>query len=57
MYVRRIRCLGGEPSLDEVLEDPVIQAMMARDGIAREEIVDLAVMVQGRDETDPCACG
>ncbi len=36
----------GEPSLDEMLDDPVIQAVMAQDGVERQEIVDLVASIQ-----------
>ena len=35
-----------EPRLDEVLDDPVILAVMARDGIRRAELVDLVHAVR-----------
>ncbi len=38
--------LDGEPSLEEMLDDPVIQAVMAQDGIERQEIVDLVASIQ-----------
>lgn len=37
---------GDEPALDEVLDDPVILAVMARDGIRRTEMVDLVHAVR-----------
>ena len=36
----------GEPSLDELLDDPVIRAVMAQDGVERQEIVDLVASLQ-----------
>jgi hypothetical protein len=33
--------LWGEPRLDEVLNDPVVQAVMRRDGVSRVEILGL----------------
>ena len=36
----------GEPSLEEMLDDPVIQAVMAQDGVERQEIVDLVASIQ-----------
>lgn len=36
----------GEPSLDEMLDDPVIQAVMTQDGVGRQEIVDLVASLQ-----------
>ncbi len=48
-----------EPRLAEVLDDPVIQAVMARDGVDRHAIVDLALAVRARLQTpaknSPCA--
>ena len=38
--------LDDEPSLVELLDDPVIQAVMAQDGVAREEIIDLVASIQ-----------
>ena len=35
-----------EPCLAEVLDDPMIRAMMARDGIGRAEMVELVHAVQ-----------
>ena len=37
------RRLGGglEPRWDEMLDDPVIHAMMQRDGVQRESLLDL----------------
>jgi hypothetical protein len=37
---------GCEPSLAEVLDDPLVQAVMARDGVERSEIEDLAQSVR-----------
>ena len=37
-----------EPRLQDVLDDPVVQAMMARDGVGRDEIVDLALAVRAK---------
>jgi hypothetical protein len=42
----RVLDLDGEPTLDEMLDHPVIQAVMAQDGVAREEIVDLVASIQ-----------
>ncbi len=45
-----------EPALDEMLDDPVVQAVMDRDGVERGHILDLAASVQerfaGEDEDD-----
>lgn len=43
---RQVLDLDGEPSLEEMLDDPVIQAVMAQDGIERQEIVDLVASIQ-----------
>lgn len=48
--------IGGEPTLEEMLRDPVIQAVMACDGVAREEIDDLVELIQARTEEPYCHC-
>ena len=51
---------GDEPQLDDVLDDPVIQAVMSRDGVARHDIVDLAVAVRqkfGARQKNRACCG
>ena len=42
----RVLEFDGEPSLEEMLDDPVIQAVMAQDGVERQEIVDLVASIQ-----------
>ena len=42
----RVLDFDGEPSLDEMLDDPVIQAVMTQDGVERQEIVDLVASIQ-----------
>ena len=42
----RVLDFDGEPSLEEMLDDPVIQAVMAQDGVERQEIVDLVASIQ-----------
>lgn len=42
----RLLDFDGEPSLEEMLDDPVIQAVMAQDGVERQEIVDLVAAIQ-----------
>ena len=42
----RVLEFDDEPSLDEMLDDPVIQAVMAQDGVERQEIVDLVASIQ-----------
>jgi len=54
MQLKRIENLDGEPSLDEMLDDPVIQAVMARDGVARGEIEDLVAAIHARFEGEIC---
>lgn len=44
--IRRVLEFDGEPSLDEMLDDPVVQAVMAQDGVQRQEIVDLVASIQ-----------
>jgi len=36
----------GEPRLEEMLDDPVIQAVMSQDGVGRQEIFDLVASLQ-----------
>jgi hypothetical protein len=38
--------LDDEPSLEELLDDPVTQAIMAYDGVSRDEISDIFVLVR-----------
>lgn len=45
---RRYRRLDGEPTIRELLDDPVIEAVMARDGVARADLVLLIDEVRGR---------
>jgi hypothetical protein len=40
--------LSSEPSLRETLSDPVIQALMTRDGVSPEEIVRLILVARAR---------
>ncbi|MBI3452406.1 MAG: hypothetical protein HY057_06160 [Rhodospirillales bacterium] len=48
MRARHKRKYIGEPSLDEMLDDPVVQAMMARDGVKREALVALIAAARTR---------
>jgi hypothetical protein len=43
---RRDFGLDDEPTLEELLDDPVTQAIMAYDGISRDEISDIFVLVR-----------
>ena len=36
----------GEPSLEEMLDDPLVQAVMTQDGVGRQDIVDLVASLQ-----------
>jgi hypothetical protein len=38
--------LADEPSLEELLDDPVTQAIMAYDGVSRTDISDIFVLVR-----------
>jgi hypothetical protein len=38
--------LTDEPTLEELLDDPVTQAIMAYDGVSRDEISDIFVLVR-----------
>jgi hypothetical protein len=42
------RRLDGEPSIQELLDDPVIEAVMARDGVGRVELEHLIDDVRER---------
>jgi hypothetical protein len=42
-----------EPRLREMLDDPLVQALMARDKVHRSEIVDLVRSVQARLDARP----
>jgi hypothetical protein len=44
------RRLHGEPTIQELLDDPVIEAVMARDGVARADLVLLIDDVRVRLE-------
>jgi hypothetical protein len=48
MTAGRIRDFGldDEPTLEELLDDPVTQAIMAYDNVSREEISDIFVLVR-----------
>jgi len=35
------RCYGGEPALDDLLDDPLTQQLMQRDGVALNELLAL----------------
>ena len=40
--------LHSEPRISDMLDDPVIQALMRRDHVARADILDLVVSVRER---------
>jgi hypothetical protein len=42
-----------EPSLNEMLDDPVVQVVMARDGVKRREIVALMGRLQDQRTDNP----
>jgi hypothetical protein len=44
------RRLDGEPTIHELLNDPVIEAIMARDGVVREDLILLIEEVRVRLE-------
>lgn len=46
MIEQRVLAFDGEPSLEEMLDDPVVQAVMVQDGVERQEIVDLVASLQ-----------
>ena len=37
----RVRADDPEPSIAELLDDPVLQILMKRDGVARDELLDI----------------
>lgn len=39
---------GAEPTLDEVLEDPIVRLVMRRDGVARRDVRQLVEHVRER---------
>lgn len=43
---------GFEPELDDVLDDPVVQSLMDRDGVGRDDILDLAASARERFGAD-----
>ncbi len=43
---RRDFGLDDEPTLEELLDDPVTQAIMAYDGVSRDDISDIFVLVR-----------
>lgn len=45
--------LHREPRIMDMLDDPVIQALMTRDRVARNEILDLVLAVRARLESGP----
>lgn len=55
------RMLHGEPSVKELLDDPVIEAVMARDGVRRKDLETLIADVRcrlngrGRANAEECA--
>jgi hypothetical protein len=51
------RRLDGEPSIKELLDDPVIEAVMARDGVRRNELEHLILEVRDRLATKELVAG
>lgn len=37
----KVRADDPEPSIDELLDDPLLQLLMARDGVARADLLDV----------------
>ncbi len=48
MWMGRKFSLHDEPSLEELLDDPVIQAVMACDRVEREDLLDIVVSARAR---------
>jgi hypothetical protein len=53
MRTRRTGRDFSEPSLNEMLDDPVVQVVMARDGVKRREIVALMGRMQTQRGDNP----
>lgn len=53
MRARRTGRDFSEPSLNEMLDDPVVQVVMARDGVKRREIVALMGRMQTQRGDSP----
>jgi len=53
---RRWRRAGEEPALEEVLADPVIHAVMRRDGVTLAELQAAIRRAQQRLQASPCRC-
>jgi hypothetical protein len=49
--------LDGEPSIKELLDDPVIEAIMARDGVRRKELELLICEMRDRLATRELVAG
>ncbi len=45
---RHMEDLSFEPSLRETLSDPVIQAVMDRDGVSQDELIQLILVARAR---------
>jgi hypothetical protein len=37
----RVRAADPEPSVNELLDDPVLQILMSRDGVGRDELLEI----------------
>ena len=49
LFARRELCfINGEPSLDEILNEPIVRFVMRRDGVAPQEVKDLIKRAQER---------
>lgn len=45
------RALKGEPSLEDVLADPIVHRLMARDGVSAEDLRRLKLQAEADTET------
>jgi hypothetical protein len=50
-----VRADDPEPSLDELLRDPVFQGLLRSDGVSRADILTLAAMTRWRLRRSSCA--
>ena len=48
VWISRTAQLAGEPSVSEMLDDPIIEAVMIRDGIKRHDILRLFAQLRPR---------
>jgi hypothetical protein len=50
--MRTRRFLHDEPTLAELIDDPMVRAVMARDRVSRERLIDVIQAAQKRMKTE-----